>query len=366
MKICHMTSAHNSDDIRIMRKQCVSLAKKPENQVFLVAKGDSYEYKGVQIVGVGNFSGGRIKRILNVSKSVYRTALALDADIYEFHDPELMLYAKKLKKAGKKVIFDSHENYKEQIMQKGYIPAFARKMVRWVYSIIEAHACKYIDAALYPEERSPYKGMVKECVTIFNTPMSDELVPEKDFSQKEDSVCCVGTLSEDRGIKVLVEACYKAGVKLVLGGRFSPPDFGERLQQEEAFSIVDYRGMCDRQQVKEIYEKSLIGADNILAVGQYPYLQNLSTKTYEFMMMGLPFITSDFDYNIEIIDKYDCGIYVDPADIDAIAEKIRFLVDNRDIARQMGENGKKLVKEKFRWEVDEQRLYDLYDRLYNA
>ena len=44
---------------------------------------------------------------------------------------------------------------------------------------------------------------------------------------------CVGTLSEDRGIKALVHACYKAGVKLILGGNFSPASFGEELKNGE-------------------------------------------------------------------------------------------------------------------------------------
>ena len=150
-----MTSAHDSDDIRILKKQCVSLAKVDSNDVYLVAKGDSYEYKGVKIIGVEVSSSGRLGRILKVSKAVYNTAVSVDADVYEFHDPELLLYAKKLKKLGKKVIFDSHENYSEQIMQKGYIPKYIRKIVKAIYSLIENNACKYIDACLLYTSPSP-------------------------------------------------------------------------------------------------------------------------------------------------------------------------------------------------------------------
>ena len=363
MKICHMTSAHDSDDIRILKKQCVSLAKNENNEVFLVAKGENFEYKGVKVIGIGNPQGGRLNRIFKVGKLVYKKAAEIDADIYEFHDPELMLYAKKLKKAGKKVIFDSHENYKEQIMNKGYIPFFARRIVRRVYSIIEANACKYIDAVLYPEEDSPYVNLVKDCVVIRNTPIDDELTPEKDFREKENIVCCVGTLSEDRGIKFLIEACYKTGVKLILGGKFSPYEFGESLKKDKAFSIVDYRGICNREEVKEIYNDALIGADTILPVGQYPYARSLSTKVYEYMAMGLPYITSNFDYNRKIIDEHNCGIYVNPADANEIAEKIAFLIDNRNAAQKMGQNGNRLLKEEFSWSIDEKRLYMLYARL---
>ena len=268
-----------------------------------------------------------------------------------------------LKKRGKKVIFDSHENYKEQIMQKGYIPKPLRGIIRTAYSVIESRACRYLDAVLYPEDISPYEGMAKECVVIRNTPMLDELKPEKPYEERQEKVCCVGTLSEDRGIRVLMRACHKAGVQLVLGGRFSPPTLEDSLRAEDAFSIVDYRGKCDRQQVNDIYNECMIGADTILRVGQYPNIQTLSTKTYEYMIMEMPYITSDFDFNREIIDKYHCGIYVAPENIDAIAEAIRFLVGNKEEGRQMGKNGRKLVEEKFNWSIDEKRLIALYERL---
>lgn len=366
MKICHMTSAHDSDDIRILKKQCVSLAKNENNEVFLVAKGENFEHKGVKVIGIGNPPGGRLNRIFKVGKLVYKKAAEIDADIYEFHDPELMLYAKKLKKAGKKVIFDSHENYRQQIMEKGYIPKPLRRIIRGIYSFVESRACKYIDAALFPGESNPYIGKVKNCVAIFNTPMTDELKAEVPFEEKEDSVCCVGTLSEDRGIKVLVHACYKARVKLILGGNFSPASFGEELKNEESFSIVDYRGYCTREEVNRIYNQCLIGSDTILPVGQYPLINNLSTKTYEYMAMKMPYITSNFNYNKKIIDEYYTGIYVDPTNEDEIAEAILYLIKNKNEAKQMGENGRKLIEEKLSWSNDEKRLNELYMKLYNS
>lgn len=360
-----MTSAHDSDDIRILKKQCVSLAKKTDNDVYLVAKGDDFEFKNVHIVGIGNQQGGRLNRIIKVGKAVYNKALSLDADVYQFHDPELMLYAKKLKKHGKIVIFDSHENYREQIMQKGYIPKPLRKIIKWVYCRVEKHACKYIDAALFPSEQNPYSGMVDECVAIYNSPMSDELKITTPIEEKEPSVCCVGTLSEDRGIKVLIEACYKAGVKLVLGGNFSPESFGEEMKNSQYFSNVDYRGFCNREQVNDIYNECMIGADTILNVGQYPFLQNLSTKAYEYMMMKMPYITSNFAYNKKISDEYNCSICVDPSNSDEIAKAVRYLADNPEKAKEIGENGKRLVEETYSWTNDENRLYELYDRLYS-
>ena len=96
IKVCHMTSAHGPEDVRIFHKECVSLAKAGYD-VYLVERGDSYEKNGVHIVGVGQPSGGRLSRMTSFAKKVYQAALALDADIYHFHDPELLPYGLKLK-----------------------------------------------------------------------------------------------------------------------------------------------------------------------------------------------------------------------------------------------------------------------------
>ena len=364
MKICHMTSAHDSNDIRILKKECVSLAKKTENDVYLVARGESFVFKNVNIVGVGDFSGGRISRILNVSKIIVKKAIELDADIYYFHDPELLLYANYLKRKGKIVIFDSHENYEKQILEKQYIPKPVRSIIRFLYLAIENWACKGIDAALYPGENNPYIGRVKECIPIFNTPMVDELHPNVPFEEKKPYVCCVGTLSDTRGIYYLMQACYKAKTKLVLAGNFSSPEFEQTIKNDEAFSIIDYRGICSREEVQMIYDECLIGADTILRVGQYPFTTCLSTKVYEYMLMKMPYITSDFEYNKQVIDEYHCGIYVDPSDVDEIAEAILYLRNNLDETKKMGENGKLLIENQFSWKQDEERLYNLYDKLF--
>lgn len=49
MKVCHMTSAHESNDIRIFYKECSSLAANGFD-TYLVAHGDSREENGIHVV----------------------------------------------------------------------------------------------------------------------------------------------------------------------------------------------------------------------------------------------------------------------------------------------------------------------------
>ena len=148
IKVCHMTSAHEEEDIRIFRKECVSLAEAGYD-VYLVERGDSYDKNGVHIVGVGEIPTSRLKRMTEGAKMVYQAARALDADIYHFHDPELLPYGLKLKKAGKKVIFDSHEMYTEQIREKPYLPHWFARLLSHAYGKYESHVLGRIDGLVY-------------------------------------------------------------------------------------------------------------------------------------------------------------------------------------------------------------------------
>ena len=106
MKICHLTSAHPQEDIRIFHKECASLAAHGY-ETYQIACGKTYEKMGVHQIGIGDRDAGKLGRIIKTARRVYKKAVELNVEIYHIHDPELMPYAVKLKRRGKKWIFDS-------------------------------------------------------------------------------------------------------------------------------------------------------------------------------------------------------------------------------------------------------------------
>ena len=91
IKICHLTSAHSRNDTRIFYKECVSLAKIKYYDVSLVvADGRQYEViNSVKIHGVDKPTG-RLYRFFITPRIIYNKAININADIYHFHDPELI------------------------------------------------------------------------------------------------------------------------------------------------------------------------------------------------------------------------------------------------------------------------------------
>lgn len=149
--ICHITSAHERYDSRIFQRECKYLSKMGYD-VFLVVNDDhkNEELNGVKIVSTGKKYTSRKERAFKGVKSVYLEAIKLNADIYQLHDPELLRIAIALKKHGKKVVFDCHENYREQIKEKTYLPKILRKCIAFLYGCFETYVMKHIDGVVAP------------------------------------------------------------------------------------------------------------------------------------------------------------------------------------------------------------------------
>ena len=366
-RICHMTSAHKSNDIRIFEKECSSLAKNADYEVWLVAQGDSRSQNNVNVLGLGQIPSGRLGRILSFSRKVYKAAKDLDADIYHFHDPELIPYGLNLKVRGKKVIFDSHENYTYQILTKDYLPYWVRRFVSGSYNMFETFAAKRFDAVIFPcrmKGEHPFKGRSKRCVFINNAPIFEEKpISKKTGDSEEFKTCYVGGLTEARGITKSVLASAKANVKLVLAGSFDNKEYEERLNNLPEYASVDYRGQCSHEEVYDILAECDAGLSVLQNVGQYLIIETLPTKVYEYMQMKMPVILGASPYAKELNDKYDFAELVDPENEDDIADAIIRLKADRAKCRKKGLNGFELVKNHLNWAAEERELFSLYREL---
>ena len=364
-KVCHMTNVHGVEDIRIFRKECVSLANAGYG-VDLVERGESYEKNGVHIVGVGDIPADRRRRMTEGAKKVYEAAKQVDADVYHLHDPELLPYGLKLKKAGKKVIFDSHEFYSLQIREKHYIPKPLRNMIASLYEAFETRALRRIDAVVYPctvQGRDLFANRAKRAVKIenYSMPVDPEILPNGPANTR--AVIHAGGLTAARGITTLAHAVSKTDAKLILCGPFSSPEYQQEILASCPSGQIEYMGTLNREDLFRQYGRSAIGICTLHAVGQYALVDNMSTKMYEYMQCGLPMIISNFPYWKHWNNHYHFGICVDPENEDEIADAIRYLLDHPDEARQMGENGRRAVKEKFNWSVEEKKLLALYEEV---
>jgi hypothetical protein len=101
----------------------------------VVTDGEGDETKdGVAIYDVGVSAYGRLGRMTLTTRRILKKAKELNAELYHFHDPELIPVGLKLKKCGKKVIFDSHEDYPLNIETKPYLPKILARIISILYA----------------------------------------------------------------------------------------------------------------------------------------------------------------------------------------------------------------------------------------
>lgn len=367
IKVCHITTAHDSDDTRIFQKECVFLAKENDFDIFLIAPGESRKEKNVQVIGLGEKPSSRFKRMAFFTKKALKTAVDLDADIYHFHDPELLTVGLKLKKMGKHVIFDSHEITSEQIKIKKYIPGFLRNFVSDLYYRKETKVTKEIDAVIVPclyDGKNWFEGRSRETIFVDNFPiLSDKLRIEYDPSTRRYDICTIGSLTPERGITELLRARKIADCCLLMGGEFSDDNYKNRLNEKGLLKDVDYVGYCSMDKVISYYSNSKIGISTILPVGQYVKAGNLPTKVYEFMSMSIPVIISDLPSAKKAISEYKFGITVNPEKPEEIAGAIDYLLKNPDCAQEYGREGRRAIEEKYNWEMEVKKITVLYRRI---
>ncbi|MCR4621558.1 MAG: glycosyltransferase [Clostridiales bacterium] len=323
--------------------------------MYLVGRMKTYDKNGVHIVGVGEMPGSRLKRMIEGARCVYKKALALDCNIYHFHDPELLPYGLKLKRKGKKVIFDSHEDVPAQIMDKEWIPRILRKAVAKVYKAYETHAVKQLDAvvAATPHIAEQFEGRAKRVVIINNYPKLDDIeFHTTPFSEREPIVCYAGGISEIRGEKVMVEAMKDVDGMLILAGEH------EKMEITGQTGVIRYLGQLERAGVNALYGQAVVGLCILKPICNYFYSQPI--KIYEYMAAGIPFICSDFPGWRKLAEDSGAGICVGFDEPERIASVVRKLLSNRGHAQEMGRRGHDYVVSNCSWTIEESKLLFLY------
>ena len=365
IKVAHLSSVHSRYDVRVFLKQCSSLAGSGYAVSLVVADGRGDEHKnGVAIYDVGP-SNGRIDRMRNTARRVLLKAVALNADIYHLHDPELIPAGLKLKKMGKTIVFDSHEDVPADILSKPYMSHPVRVLVSRVFAAYEARACRKYDAIVgaTPHIRDKFAPVNPLSVNINNFPVSGEFASEADWGGKRRQVCYMGGLESARGLREMVLAMSKvdSDVRLQLAGRFQGPRLEREVKTWAGWSKVDALGHIDRATVRVLLSQSVAGLLIFLPVPNHTEAQ--PNKMFEYMSAGIPVIGSYFPLWREIIEGNKCGLCVDPLDPEAIAKAIDFVMGHPDSAKQMGENGRQAVKSRYNWAIEEKKLLALYERL---
>ncbi|MCF6365107.1 MAG: glycosyltransferase [Bacteroidales bacterium] len=362
-RICHITTVHTRYDVRIFHKECKSLSK--YYKVYLiVADGLGDEVKEeINIIDIGLRQSSRLKRARVDSAKALKKAKELDCDLYHFHDFELIKTGVKLKKKGKKVIYDAHEDLPRQIYGKPYLKEFLKPVISKIIEWQENKASKkfsYICTAT-PYIRNRFLNINKNTIDINNYPIIGELL--KNTGKKSNNFCYTGGITSVRGIINIVKAMKDIESLLILAGPSGKSSYMSEMKNLDEWKKVNYLGLVDRTELGEIMSSSLAGIVTFLPFPNHVNAQ--PNKIFEYMSAGIPIIASNFQLWKDIIEKNNCGICVNPENSKEISKAMQYMKDNLEKVKQMGKNGQKMIKEKYNWNIEEKKLFNVYKKVLN-
>jgi glycosyltransferase involved in cell wall biosynthesis len=112
-----------------------------------------------------------------------------------------------------------------------------------------------------------------------------------------------------------------------------------------------------REDVESIVNAFDIG---VLTTNHQVHGEGISNALMEYMVLGKPVIATQGGGTAELIPDEKVGYIIQPGNPTGLAEKLLFLLDHPDQARQVGEKGRQRIYEKFNLD----RMTDDYIKLY--
>jgi glycosyltransferase involved in cell wall biosynthesis len=213
------------------------------------------------------------------------------------------------------------------------------------------------------------RSVKKEKLSVFlNYP--DKRYFVKTMNTKNDKnfikIVYPGTLSWHQGIDIVLKALDKIRDNplkfefYIYGEGKEKPNLIKLSNNLNLTQIVFIKDMVPLEDVPKVIYDADIG---IVPKRKEDSFGNeaFSTKTLEFMSLGIPVLVSDTN-----IDKYyfqDNQVqFFKSGDVDDLAEKLILLMDNKELRGTLVNNSFKLL-ETFNWDVHKLRYFEIVDKL---
>ena len=362
-KVCILTTGHQALDIRIFYKECKSLVESGY-RVYLIAgcvKDESVS--GINIISLDP-GGGRAYRFLVKGWAALGKAIKLNAEVYHFHDPDLIPAGLLLKLLGKKVIYDVHEDVPKDILSKEWIGSYRiRKIVSFLFRQLLKFSNLFFDRIIAATPGISKEFPENKTIVLRNVPyytFMDSIKPDT-VIKTVPSVIYAGGLTVIRGIREIIEAVglLDGSVELWLLGWFEDSDYEKECKSLDGWRHVKFFGVRSLEETYAIMKRADIGIVNFLPVPNS--VESLPNKVFEYLTCRLPVIMSDFAYWKELFGT--CAVFTDPADPADIAGKIKILAESPELRTKLILEGRRMIENEYSWESESKKLTQLYKNL---
>ena len=340
---CFLTGLYSRYDVLMFERQGKSLVSAGYKVTYIVCDNKPNEFlDGIEIIATGFKPKNRFARFLHTRKILLKSALNVNADVYQISDPY----------------------YPDMIRDKNYIPQFLRRGVSVFYKYMMKTYLKKYDAIFIV---TPWildvvkkKWGISKSYLLTNFPRVhiDYHLSREDYLLRKDVMCYEGTVYETSRQENVFEALENLpSVHYILAGKID--DNYSWIKEMPYWKNVEFIDGFTLKDLEKIFARSTI-ANVFRDFGNNDGSWGV-IKIFESMEAALPVLLADVPMYREMVAKYHCGICVNPNNVEQIRDAIRFLIENKEEAYQMGQNGRRAVIEEYNWE----KQADVYVKILN-
>ncbi len=188
-------------------------------------------------------------------------------------------------------------------------------------------------------------------------PLSDEL--RRRYGIAEDYVLFVGRPTAQKGMEYLIDAADDIPVQVVLEAMGADTkDYENRMMEKvkgKKNIVWIHENLGDVKNV-ELYTSARV----FICPSVY---EPFGIINLEAMACETPVVATAVGGIPEVVVPEETGILVDPADSGQIAAAVNRLLENPELAAEMGKRGRRRVEERFSWDSIAAQTRDMYRRL---
>lgn len=371
--LCFFSAFSRHDDEVLTYRHDKALKAAGWDTIYVVNDNEPEMMKeGLKIVGTGKKQhSSYLSRIFVAPFQSYKALRNIDAEVYQTWCLENMLVCMLLKRKGKKIVFQLREEHPYLYMLKKDKPLWFRKMVVSILLVLMKFFLRRFDYVLATgdDEGEILKELgVKKYRIQGNFPFvnSDFELSLEDYLKREDRIIYFGSIYNISCQEYLLKAMEKTEeVKYLLAGKFRGTEsYYQQLMQFPKWKDVEFVNGFNKEELGDMMCRSTIS--NVLRDFSKTHYHNGNIgiiKIFESMEAGLPLICSDVPVYRKIWEEYKFGILVNPTDVNQIAEAINYLVEHKEEAYKMGQEGRRAVIEKYNCDVISKEYVEIINSL---